>query len=55
MKDDNGEVHDFYFESFHNGHEALTLAIYGRASSSVVVVPSLAMKVETAALPVLKR
>lgn len=40
VKDDNGYEHDFLFESFHNGHEALTLAIYGKVRPAIVAVPS---------------
>ena len=39
VKDDNGDERDFIFESFHNGHEALTLAVYSKVPA-IVVVPS---------------
>jgi len=36
LADDNGNDHDFLFETFHNGYEALTLATYRKASTTMI-------------------
>jgi Zn-dependent peptidase ImmA (M78 family) len=36
IKDDNGEEHEFLFESFSNTHEALTLATYVRKYPAII-------------------
>ena len=43
VRDDNGDEHIFAFETFYNGHEALTLAVFARRRQpavAVVVAPS---------------
>jgi hypothetical protein len=41
LHDVNGEAHVFFFETFFNTHEALTLAIYKRKHALIVSVPEL--------------
>jgi len=36
LLDDNGQAHCFKFETFYNGHEALTLAVYLRKHSILI-------------------
>lgn len=36
VRDDNGNEHLFSFETFYNGHEALTLAVFTRRRQPVV-------------------
>lgn len=36
IRDDNGDEHLFTFETFYNGHEALTLAVFARSRQSAV-------------------
>jgi hypothetical protein len=38
LNDDNGDAHLFYFETFFNGHEALTLGVWQRSLNVVVSV-----------------
>lgn len=37
LLDDNGRAHDFLFETFFNGHDALTLAVQVRARCAAVI------------------
>jgi Zn-dependent peptidase ImmA (M78 family) len=37
MRDDNGDEHLFMFDTFYNGHEALTLAVFARRRPTVCV------------------
>lgn len=44
VQDDNGGEHEFIFESFYNGYEALTLARYSKARATIVTAPALVAK-----------
>lgn len=41
LRDDNGDEHDFVFETFYNGHEALSLATYRKARTAILAGPTI--------------